>query len=782
MLNPIALQIFERALELAADQRQPLIDTCCGDDTKLLHDVQKLMTAYHNSAGFMEPKAERGAPAQIGHYRMLRCIGLGGMGQVWLAERDDGAFQQQVAIKLLHSSFADPVARQRAVAERQFLARLSHPNIARILDAGTSDAGQMYVVMEYVDGVPILDYAREQSLDLRTRLRLFLAVLDAIDEAHRALIIHRDLKSANVLVTQSGVAKLLDFGIAKSLDADSIHQTQTGMVMLTPSAASPEQIEGKNLTVTSDIYSAGLLLYQLLTGHLPREIEGSLIDHARALANAPIPPATGRVSQAALSAAAIDVQLWKRSLRGDLEAILAKALRYEPSLRYRTAREFADDIERWMAQRPVLARSGGRWYTWKKFIARNRLTVTAASVGLIAMSAGLVLAWNQQQEKIAEAERARLSSEFLGDLIATADPWGETGTLTMVDALDRASGEIGARFAKQPLLESDIRATIGDAYYQLNRLDSAQAHLKRVYQIESELAEPRVIALANCLNLLAQIEWSKGELNKAEQLFLRAKQDLRDGEPEQRRLLIDIDASLSDLVIDLGRTADGIAIAMQNDRRWQDDPSEAKRSVEQKATLLSKLGYAVSADPKRIEEAVNYYRQARVQYLKIYPVDHLFIAVSLNNEAMALLELKRELAAAELLTRSLAIRRKHLKPGHWMRVMGASNLAGLRAQLGEHAVACSLIQDAFVDAKSALEPKDPTWARILSTAASVAQKRGDKGHAIEYAEHAMVLVQSQDGSDPTRIASINKTLTLARSMPNNPNARTCDLDWQVAKE
>ena len=290
-----ALDVFAASLDIPEHARPGFVTRECGDDDALRGEVDALLAAHARSTGFLEPLPPATAPTHLGPYKLLEPLGAGGMGVVWLAERIDGAFEQRVAIKLLAGRFASAEAVRRAEAERQFLAWLDHPNIAHIVDGGRTDEGQPYVVMEYVDGIPIDRYARDRALDLRARIVLFAQVLAAVDAAHRALIIHRDLKPGNVLVTREGQVKLLDFGIAKSLDdARSADATRTGTHALTPQYASPEQLAGKPLTTACDIYALGLLLYELLTGHPAYAIDGrSLYELEQWLAaHAPARPST----------------------------------------------------------------------------------------------------------------------------------------------------------------------------------------------------------------------------------------------------------------------------------------------------------------------------------------------------------------------------------------------------------------------------------------------------------------------------------------------------------
>ncbi|HJT98365.1 MAG TPA: serine/threonine-protein kinase, partial [Rhodanobacteraceae bacterium] len=366
-----ALLLFERSLDHPSGERGRFIETASGGDASLRDAALALLDAHAASEGFLDPPPM--PTRELGPYRLVAPIGAGGMGQVWLGERRDGAYEQKVAIKVLASLLGDPEALRRAEAERQFLAWLDHPHIARVLDGGTTPEGQPYVVMEYVDGKRIDLWCRDAQLDPAARVRVFMQVLEAVDAAHRALIIHRDIKPANVLVTADGVVKLLDFGIAKSLDGRiGGSATRTGLAPMTPEYASPEQLLGRPLTTGSDVYALGLLLYELVSGSVANAAQGRTVaDLARAISlGSPTRPSQ-RIDAEELGIEPRSAGDWRRRLAGDLDRVILKALAPEAERRYASARAFADDLSRWLENRPVQARGGGVGYRVGKFVRRN---------------------------------------------------------------------------------------------------------------------------------------------------------------------------------------------------------------------------------------------------------------------------------------------------------------------------------------------------------------------------------------------------------------------------
>ena len=382
--------LLGEVLELPADQRlQALRERIT--DPGLLAEAEQLLGFEHEAgkmfsvtgwltdsetaerAEFVEGIAE---DTQIGAYRVLRELGRGGMGAVYLAERSDGAYQQRVAIKVLQERISSPEMERRFRSERQILAGLVHPGIARLLDGGVTAAGTPYLVLEYVAGIPIDQYCDEQAFDTKARIELFLKVADVVQSAHQQLVLHLDLKPANILITAEGEPRLLDFGIARFIGEDGV--AQPSLLLMTPRYASPEQAAGQPLGVASDVFSLGTLLYKLLTGALPNAIEDlPPLEAARIIREVdPQLPSRNSASTAVAS-----------ELRGDLDLILLKALRKEPARRYATVSAFADDLRRYLSARPVLAHKGSTVYKVGKFARRNNISVSILAVSLVLLVA-----------------------------------------------------------------------------------------------------------------------------------------------------------------------------------------------------------------------------------------------------------------------------------------------------------------------------------------------------------------------------------------------------------
>ncbi len=433
-------RIFDEAVELAPSEQGLFLDAACGPDAALRREVERMLAA--DPADDLEESAfslfDRGEEVtfrgrRVGRYRILEEVGRGGMGAVFAAVRDDGEFEQRVALKVIKSGLSTTTIVRRFRHERQILASLEHPNIARLLDGGMSDDGLPFYVMEFIEGEPIDEYCRSRDLGVRERLELFRQVCAAVSYAHRRLIVHRDLKPSNILVTGEGRAKLLDFGIAKVLSQkeSGAQSTATQLGLMTPDYASPEQFRGETVTTATDVYSLGVVLYELLTGAPPYDLRGLRLDQMLKVVCETEPP---RPSQAVTGRRASDLQTrpltdgadddarparaappppatrHPQSLRGDLDNIVLKALRKEPERRYESVEQFAEDIRRHLSELPVSARPDTFAYRASKFVRRNRVGVVAASLIFLALIAGIL--GTAYQARVARRERARAEKRF----------------------------------------------------------------------------------------------------------------------------------------------------------------------------------------------------------------------------------------------------------------------------------------------------------------------------------------------------------------------------------
>jgi serine/threonine-protein kinase len=435
--------------------------------------LPKLPVAEAVASGSGAPTLEPGTT--VGSYVIENEIGRGGMGAVWRARRSDGVIKRPVALKLPHTGLYTRELLDRFASERDILAELSHPNIARLYDAGFTEAGQPFLALEFVDGVPLTDYCDRNQLDVRSRLRLFLQVLQAVQYAHANLVIHRDLKPSNVLVGPDGRAMLLDFGIAKLIGADAAEdddRTQLGLGgALTPDYASPEQISGGAVTTAADVYSLGVLLFELLTGNRPYRLAHgtrSALEAAITKIDVPRPSRSVRDPPAA-EARGMTPKTLARSLRGDLDTIVLKALKKLPGERYATADAFAQDVERYLVGQPLAARPDSGWYRTRKFVARHRLSVTGGGVALAAVVATATIAVLEarmadvaRDRALALSARNEAVAEFLSVLITEAASAGEP--VTVGDMLSRSEGLVRKGYQNYPVDRAAVLDTLARYY------------------------------------------------------------------------------------------------------------------------------------------------------------------------------------------------------------------------------------------------------------------------------------------------------------------------------
>lgn len=486
----------------------------------------------------------------IGRYRIVSILGHGGSGTVYLGERADKAYSAQVAVKIIDESAASSFG-LRFQAERQILASLNHPNIARLVDAGETENHQPYLIMEYIHGVAVDRYCDSKQLDVRGRLELFLKICNAVQFAHQHLIVHRDIKPANILVTADGTPKLLDFGIAKLLNASDLtlaELTRMNDRLLTPEYASPEQILGERVTTASDVYSLGVVLYQLLTGLRPYTLSSSAASQLELerliCVNDPMrpsaavqsarynPPSDGQSPIEDLGKArSTTPDRLQRQLAGDIDAIIMRAMRKEPQHRYGSIDQFMADIRRHLANEPVLARQGNWVYHSQRFIRRHRWPVAAGVsfvVFLIATTTMLSISRSATQRALEvatrEYERAEAVSDFMGGVFEAADPFVNYGQeLTAREVLDQASRNIEMNLDQQPAVRARVLRAVGNSYRRMGLPNQAAAQLQKALEIEQALQPEGAPRLASTLLDLAMAEREAGLIEQAALHFEQAR-------------------------------------------------------------------------------------------------------------------------------------------------------------------------------------------------------------------------------------------------------------------
>ncbi|MCB0717988.1 MAG: tetratricopeptide repeat protein [Bacteroidetes bacterium] len=499
--------LFDRALEIAPAERQAFLRRECADDADLFREVLELVESASRDSSLLDGIAFDSVNTLedlslegevVGNYRIMSRLGIGGMGAVYLAERADGQFEQQVAIKVIKLGMDTEQIIRRFQSERQILARLRHPNIGALLDGGVDGNGRPYFVMEYVDGLPIDVYCNQHKLNIDERLNLFRDVCKAVTYAHSNLIVHRDLKPSNILVTPDGLVKLLDFGIARALTDESPESrlTRTGAAAMTPAYASPEQLLGEPVTTRTDIYSLGVVLYELLAGTRPDKpsVVTKGTDKATLTLSEPIRPSAvlTRKMDAATTAGISEARRTvpdrlRRRLSGDLDVICLSALRPEQERRYQSVDALDADIQRHLAGLPVMAQPDSLVYRMRKFGIRNRnaiavVLVIAALVGFYTVR----LAKERNRVRL-ESEKAAQVAAFLEDLFDASNPYVALGNEpTVRDLLDAGADRIETELADQPEVKADLLVRLGNIYYNLGYFDKSASLLERALAVVEE--------------------------------------------------------------------------------------------------------------------------------------------------------------------------------------------------------------------------------------------------------------------------------------------------------
>ncbi len=509
-------ELFEEALDAAPADLAAFLEAAAPTDDALRGEVRALLTAHRQTGATLQAPISQEAlsalrdrsdrsGSEVGSYRVVRQIGVGGMGVVYEGIRADAEFDKRVAIKFLRRGVESDLAIRRFRYERQILANLSHPHIGALLDGGVSDDGQPYFVMEHVQGRPITEWCDAGTESLRGRLLVFLQVCRAVQHAHQQLVVHRDLKPGNILVTDEGTVKLLDFGIAKLLrEADGTDQlpaTQGGARVFTPEYASPEQVRGLPVGVASDVYALGVLLFELVTGRRPFNLHGKLIAEIEQIVCATPPPRPSEVlgTDRWRQVAARSASAFRRRVAGDLEAILLVALSKQPERRYGSVDAMAHDIEALLDDRRVHARPDGWGYRTRTLLRRRPIESIATVLLLCSLLGGMVLSTRQAQAADRQRDRATAVTDFFAVMLAAPDPARLGRAVTMREVLDSAAMRADS-LDSRPELATEVREVIGDTYRRLGQYEAALLQYDRAVRLRRGLAPGGDLATGTLLS------------------------------------------------------------------------------------------------------------------------------------------------------------------------------------------------------------------------------------------------------------------------------------------
>ena len=800
-------ELFYQALDIPDHERDGWLTERCGRDAGLFREVASLLAADESRADPIAA-AVRGAAApapsglegrQVGVYRIIEEIGHGGMGTVYLAEREGIDFQQRVAIKLLRGAGgAERAARFRS--ERRILAALEHPNIARLLDGGATDEGLPYLVMEYVAGQPIDVYCRTNDLSVDDRLGLFAQVCDAVDQAHVSLIVHRDIKPSNILVTADGTPKLLDFGIAKLLDPE----TQTGeqapvtgtfVRLFSRDYASPEQIRGEAITTATDTYALGVLLYELLSGTRPYRFPSQRLDDIERVIETQLP------LKPSAAARQNDTRLW-RALDGDLDTIVMTAMDKEPRRRYASAGRLADDVRLYLDKRPITARPTTWTYRTGRFVVRHRWAVAAASIFLSLLLGGAVAFGFQAQRIQSERDTAEQLVAFVMELFAVADPSESRGnSVTAREILDRGAARIETELAAQPVVQARMFDTIGGVYRSLGLYERAQALLERALgvresiegrrtldaaasmarlaetlrersrpadaeplarealEIRRELAGPRDALVAQSLNSLGLVLQARGKGDEALTLFEEALGIWKErGEGESREAAT-VYNSIASIYRDRQDYTNGEAAGREalRIRRAVLPPDHPHM-----ANTITILGQILDARGKDADAEV-LLREARDLREKIYGPDHPMTTQAVNNLASVIHDQARYREAEPLYRLALEKNRARLGD-HLDTAMNLNNLASLMEDSGRYDDAGKYFRESLEMRRRVLGAEHIAVARTMNNYARLLLTTRRAAEALPLFDEALrirALTQKPDHIDVLTVR-VNRAGTLSQ--------------------
>lgn len=747
-------QVFADSLEREPADRAAYLDEACSDDPDLRSEVERMLAADGESVGRIADDALNTALGAdswegrtVGPYRIVREHARGGMGRVFVAERADGAFDHVVALKILQSAIASETLVERFRQERQILARLQHENIATLMDGGVTEDGQPWFAMEFVEGVPIDEYCDEHRLTVEERLRLFSDVCRALVYAHGALVVHRDLKPDNILTTAEGRVRLLDFGIAKLIaeDDDTPQKEGTALLALTPAYASPEQVRGEPVGTATDVYSLGVILYELLTGARPYELPSRVpTEVERVICGVdPVRPST-RVSETATVAdhsagsdsdgrdtdggqgdagwnRRSDARKLRRRLSGDLDVICLKALRKEPEHRYATVQEFLDDIERHLEGQPVRARPATLGYRFGKSVRRNRWAWGAAAA-VVVTSTSLVgfytsrLTAERDRARV-EAEKAGEVADFLQGLFEVADPDESLGrTVTARELLDAGAERIDEGLASQPEVQATMLRVIGEVYASLGLREQAVDLLGRAVALNREVLGPENEEYALSLVSLATSLQDSGDMDGAEASFLEAIRVLEE-------VLESDDPAASEAIRHY-------AYWLESDGRYEDATVEYERAIEHMRPVV---------DPGD---------------------DRLVGLLSAYGNLLRQLEDER---AEPILREVLEIRRTSLGPGHPDVASSARILASLLRDKGQFDESEALYLEALDIRTNVYGPDHAEVAGVLNSYATMLSLRGDEQRAMEiYRDFVRTMEAVHGGPHPDLAAGYHNLASTLR--------------------
>jgi len=748
--------LFHAAAELPEAERGDFLRAECGGDHGLLEQTLALLAADAEGSGFLDAGIAAAAEKVLQHpevawplrefgpYRITGVLGEGGMGVVYRAHRAD--LSSDVAVKVLRDALLSPSRRERFTFEQRALAQLNHPAIARLYDAGAMSDGAPWFAMELVEGVPITDYCRAHGLSIEARLRLFREVCGAVEHAHAHALLHRDLKPSNLLVRADGQVRLLDFGIAKSLETlvDSDELTRTGLRLMTPAYAAPEQVRGGPLGVRTDIYSLGVILYELLAGRLPFDLEGLTPSEAATVLTEQEPKRPSTVARDPLAGAS-------RAAWNDLDVLCLTAMHRDESRRYRTVDALIRDLDRFLSDEPLEARADSFRYRAGKFLHRHRAAVfagVAAFVVLVTMVAFYTARLTaSRNEARAEAQRARRIETFMTGLFAGGDPAaGPSDTLRVITLVDR-----GARDAKnlsaEPEVQADLEATLGGIYQAWGRLDQADSMLSMSWEHRQSSAHATPGDRARSLMALALLRSAQERHDEAESLAGRALALAKGGEPPGGPLVAEATATLGQVLENRGSYFAADSVLTEAVRLMSSSGNATAERIEAETELANTRYYL-----GRLAEADSINRRVALLTPLVYGPRHPNVANDLINLGSYQQQIGHYPQAESLFRQALEISRGWYGDDHQLTAACLTDLARALVYQQRFDEAAKLLEQALAVQQRIVGPRSPEVAGTLSSMADIALYRDRYEEALALFGRAAEIYREAYGSHHPRLA------------------------------
>jgi tetratricopeptide (TPR) repeat protein len=797
--------LFDAALDLSPDEQDAYLAGVAGDDAELRGEVERLLRAHRQCDALFSASAAElaaplfdntelltlsGSPDRIGPWRIVRAIGQGGMGDVYLGERADGQFEQRAAIKVIQQG--TPGLVRRFLEERRILALLEHPGIARLIEGGLTPGGLPYFAMELVDGVPIDQYCNDHDVSLDARVELVAQVCDAVGYAHHHLVIHRDLKPSNILVTPAGRMKLLDFGIAKVLNERD--RTQTQGAVMTPEFAAPEQVLGEVVSTATDVYALGVVLYLVLTGTLPHDVrDKTLVELAHIHAEKQPPRPSSRV---------FDSQ--RRRLRGDLDLIVMTALQKEPARRYQSPDALAEDLRRFLKGHPILARPDTARYRVRKFVGRHRMAVALAASAVVLLGAAAARERLLRHRAEIETRKAREVGDFLVSVFDVADPYAATPTsgsdVTARALLERGTRRIDSTLARQPEVQAELRGVLGRVYSSLGIFDRSAALLRETLAQHKGLYHEPNLTIAEDLDRLGDVLLKQDRYDEAEPLLKEAlaqrrkllgatddataetldhlawlyerRNDFAASEPLFREALSIRRRLFGDTTAVVGESLNNLALLLYekgsygeaetlyrealriNVRHLGENHPQTAQTIHNLAQIAERRG--------NFAEAESLYRRALAAKRRSLGNLHPSVTVNLNNLGQLLISRGRVDEAEPLIREALALDRQIFGEKHSYVAESQRNLGVVLRQKGEFAEAEQYFRGSLAINRQVYGPEHRAVATNLNDIGNIRRLRGDLPGAVEYFRQAVAMARRTMGDD--YISTIVVTINLGRAL------------------